>query len=103
MSINNEDNTVWWEGLDKNPPVDATEWKEGTIALYPSKVDNSTQIIKIVEVRQPEPKTFKEAKGLVTSGYQVELEAQWLKELREKYAVEVNEKLLNKVKKNYNK
>ena len=21
------DNTVWWEGLDKNPPVDATEWK----------------------------------------------------------------------------
>ena len=86
-----------------NVNVDATEWKEGTIALYPSKVDNSTQIIKIVEVRQPEPKTFKEAKGLVTSGYQVELEAQWLKELREKYAVEVNEKLLNKVKKNYNK
>jgi type II secretory pathway component PulM len=39
----------------------------------------------------------------VTSGYQVELEAQWLKELREKYAVKVNEKLLNKVKKNYNK
>lgn len=86
-----------------NVNVDATEWKEGTIALYPSKVDNSTQIIKIVEVRQPEPKTFKEAKGLVTSGYQVELEAKWLKELREKYAVNVNEKLLNKVKKNYNK
>ncbi len=27
VAINNEDNTVWWEGLDKNPPVDATEWK----------------------------------------------------------------------------
>ena len=26
VAINNEDNTVWWEGLDKNPPVDATEW-----------------------------------------------------------------------------
>ena len=86
-----------------NVNVDATEWKEGTIALYPSKVDNSTQIIRIVEVRQPEPKTFKEAKGLVTSGYQVELEAQWLKGLREKYTVNVNKKLLNKVKENYNK
>ena len=27
VAINNDDNTVWWEGLDKNPPVDATEWK----------------------------------------------------------------------------
>ena len=27
VAINNEDNTVWWEGLDKNPPADATEWK----------------------------------------------------------------------------
>ncbi len=27
VAINNADNTVWWEGLDKNPPVDATEWK----------------------------------------------------------------------------
>lgn len=27
VAMNNADNTVWWEGLDKNPPVDATEWK----------------------------------------------------------------------------
>lgn len=27
VAINNETNTVWWEKLDKNPPVDATEWK----------------------------------------------------------------------------
>ena len=27
VAINNETNTVWWESLDKNPPVDATEWK----------------------------------------------------------------------------
>ena len=27
VALNNENNTVWWEGLDKNPPVDATEWK----------------------------------------------------------------------------
>lgn len=85
-----------------NVNVDATEWKEGVVELYPSKVDNSTQIVKIVEVRQPEPKTFKEARGVVTSGYQAELEAQWLEQLREKYSVIVDEKLLNKVKENYN-
>ena len=27
VAINNDDNTVWWEGLTKNPPVNATEWK----------------------------------------------------------------------------
>ncbi len=27
VALNNDTNTVWWEGLDKNPPVNATEWK----------------------------------------------------------------------------
>ena len=27
VAINEEDMTVWWEGLDKNPPEKATEWK----------------------------------------------------------------------------
>ncbi len=27
VAINNDDMTVWWEGLDRNPPVNATEWK----------------------------------------------------------------------------
>ena len=26
VAINNDDMTVWWEGLDKNPPENATEW-----------------------------------------------------------------------------
>jgi len=27
VALNNDDMTVWWEGLDKNPPENATEWK----------------------------------------------------------------------------
>lgn len=27
VAVNNDTNNVWWEGLDKNPPVNATEWK----------------------------------------------------------------------------
>lgn len=85
-----------------NVNIDNTEWKVGTIAIYPSTVDNTTQIIRILEVRDPEPKTFKETKGIVTSGYQNEIEAQWIEDLRAKYIVTVNEKLLDKIIKKYN-
>lgn len=27
VALNKDDNTVWWEQLDKNPPVNAMEWK----------------------------------------------------------------------------
>ncbi|MBQ2966616.1 MAG: phosphoenolpyruvate carboxykinase (GTP) [Clostridia bacterium] len=27
VAINKDNNTVWWEGLDKNPPENAIEWK----------------------------------------------------------------------------
>ncbi len=27
VALNNDNMTPWWEGLDKNPPVNATEWK----------------------------------------------------------------------------
>ena len=84
-----------------NINIDAMEWKEGVLNTFESTVDNTTQLIKIVEVRPSEPKTFKEAKGLVTSGNQAELETLWLQQLREKYPVNVNQKLLKKIKKNY--
>lgn len=45
----------------------------------------------VLGVVPPEPKTLKEAKGLVTSDYQNYLEKEWIKELREKYPVTVNE------------
>ncbi len=27
VALNNDDMTVWWEGLDKNPPANATNWR----------------------------------------------------------------------------
>lgn len=45
----------------------------------------------VAGIVQPEPKTLKEAKGLVTSDYQTYLEKEWIKELRAKYPVTVNE------------
>ncbi|HJH60929.1 MAG TPA: peptidylprolyl isomerase [Bacteroidetes bacterium] len=84
-----------------NINIDEMEWTVGNILVIPSTVDKSTEIIKILEVRAPEHKTLKEAKGLVTSAYQEELEKQWVEELKVKYPVNINNKLLKKIKKYY--
>ena len=81
--------------------VDETEWKAGTMKEFPSTVDNTTVIVNIIEVRDPEPKTLREAKGLVTSDYQVELEEQWMEQLHKKYPVKVDQKVLAKVRSLY--
>lgn len=84
-----------------NQFVDQTEWKAGVINEIPSTVDQSTVIVCIREVRQPEQKTLREAKGLVTSDYQMELEEQWMEALHKKYPVSIDEKVLDKVRKLY--
>ncbi len=45
----------------------------------------------------PEPKTLDEARGLYISEYQNFLESNWLKELRKKYKVKVNKKMLKSI------
>ncbi len=84
-----------------NQYVDQTEWKVGVRNEIPSTVDQSTTIVCIRELRGPEEKTLKEARGLVTSDYQVELEQKWVKSLKERYPVKINEKVLDKVRKLY--
>ena len=84
-----------------NQYVDKTEWKVGVRNEIPSTVDQSTTIVCIRELRNPEPKTLKEARGLVTSDYQMELEQQWVQTLKERYPVKINEKVLDKVRKMY--
>ena len=85
----------------ENVNADAMEWKVGVVNKFESSVDNTTQIIKIIEVRPAEPKAFKEAKGLITSAYQAELETLWLQQLKEKYPVVIKEKVLEEIKSNY--
>ena len=84
-----------------NQYVDQTEWKVGVRNEIPSTVDQSTTIVCIRDVRGPEEKTLREARGLVTSDYQVELEQKWVQALKERYPVKINEKVLDKVRKMY--
>lgn len=90
----------YWQHGD-NVDIDETEWKAGELRVIPSTVDKTTKIVRVLEVRDPEPKTLNEAKGLVISAYQQQLEEDWLNELKAKYPVTVNEKTLEKVKNCY--
>ena len=89
-------NTFYQHG--DNPNVDQTEWKAGVRNEIPSTVDHTTVIVNIIEVHQPEIKTLGEARGLVTSDYQNELEEKWMERLRAKYPVMIDEVVLNQVR-----
>lgn len=84
-----------------NQFVDDTEWKAGVRKEFPSEVDKTTVIVNIIEPHKPEPKTLAEARGVVTSDYQAELEQNWMLALHKKYPVEINEKVLEKVRNLY--
>lgn len=59
--------------------------------------DGRTFVVVITEVMPAGNKSFEEARGMVISNYQTYLEEQWLKELKEKYEVKLNDDVLKKV------
>lgn len=92
----------------ENGFIDRIEWKKGyseTLPLhdfhelYDGKAndENSVVFARINNIRKPEPKTLDEARGLVTSDYQNYLEKNWIKELKDKYTVTVNEEVLDNI------
>lgn len=62
------------------------------------KLDDRTVVADIKGVRVPEPKSLDEARGLITAAYQDELEKNWIKELRSKYTVSVDQDVLHSIK-----
>lgn len=62
--------------------------------------DNTASFAYILQAySQPMQRTFIEAKGLVINDYQTLLEKQWTEELKKKYPVLINEKVLNDISK----
>lgn len=61
-------------------------------------VDDHVAIVDLKKIHPPAPKAIDEARGAITAAYQDSLEKQWLKELREKYPVEVDKEVLYSIK-----
>lgn len=73
---------------------------EGVLTQPQTNNDNAASFAYILHVYpQSMPKSFAEAKGQVASDYQQELESKWIKELRSKYPVVINQSALASLKK----
>lgn len=81
----------------ENEFVDKVDWEIGTSPVVYDDNGKAGFLI-ISEKVGPEPKTLSEARGLITADYQNYLEEQWIKELRQKYTVKVNQDVLSEIK-----
>jgi len=82
---------AWEKGA--NPVVDYYVWN----GPKPNNFDSELSFIRGDKI-PPEPKNLNEARGLYVSDYQKYLEEKWIKELRTKYKIKVDKKLLKTIK-----
>lgn len=97
--INVTINSGTYELEDPALPSDL-KLKKGVSKVYFH--NNAYLVIDIKEILPAGQKTFEEAKGSVISDFQDEKEVNWVKSLREKYKVTINESELNQLKNKYN-
>jgi peptidyl-prolyl cis-trans isomerase SurA len=85
--------------MDQLPNTGKQVMEAGRVTpMHTNKEDNTTSFSYIVRRhKNPQQKTFAEAKGMIINDYQVELESAWVKELKKKYPVVINEKVLNEL------
>jgi peptidyl-prolyl cis-trans isomerase SurA len=79
-----------------NHIMDSIPWKTGMTDKF--KNGKSIYIVNVIKIAQPEPKSLRDARGLVTADYQNYLEKEWIVSLKKKYKVEVNQAVFNSIK-----
>lgn len=72
-----------------NPHIDKNWGKKGIVRA--GKEDNRTVIIQFQEYLAADYKKLNEIRGIVTTEFQNRLEEAWIKELRSKFTVKINE------------
>ena len=99
VNTNGDVNVSFTSGeMDKNHQAlpKLFSFKKGVSKIY--NHNDAYMVVLVKEIRPQTQKTFAEAKGKVTSDYQVFKEENWLKELAFKYSIQVNQDVLTKVK-----
>jgi len=84
----------WFTGDD--PDIDNIKWTPG---VHSFTNNNYPSLISIKKVNEPEPLPFNEVQTEIISGYQDWLTEEWIKQLKRKYTVEIDRKVLDEVKK----
>lgn len=87
------DHKTWNKG--ENAMVDAN-WKAGVSA--DQNKDGRVIIVSTSKIIAPAPKSLQEARGVITSDYQSQLEKEWVESLKQKYPVVINRDVLKQVK-----
>ena len=83
-----------WE-VGRNKLVDRFGFK----LRYAYKPNPDYPVVVCVGKKMKAPESWEDEKGKVTTDYQDYLEAEWIKQLRAKYPVEINEKVWESIKK----
>ena len=78
-----------------NEDVDKASWEKG---VSTHAKDKNFVIVEVKNILAPEAKKLNEIKGLITSDYQNYLEQEWVTNLKSKYTIEVDKKVLKLVK-----
>ncbi|WP_298497915.1 peptidylprolyl isomerase [uncultured Algibacter sp.] len=76
-------------------PVDF-QFSKGISKIY--KHNNGFVLVKVKEVLPKTQKSFEEAKGAIMSDYQNYKEENWIKALKAKYKIEINQDVLKEIK-----
>ncbi len=81
-----------------NQMIDSVGWQTGAYGL---KRNTTHHLIYISDILPEQPKKLNDVKGSVISDYQDYLEQSWLEELKNKYTIEVDYTVLDKIKKSF--
>lgn len=111
QAINELKANTWRQILDRNPfniqadsgrfeiaqlPVKQAITKTGVTPPVTDKFDHTATFVQIIKVfPKGTPRDFADARGLVIEDYQKVLEDAWIKKLRTKYPVKVNQKVFD--------
>ncbi len=85
---------IWSQGDD--PDIDGLEWRPGVQTFIKNKVPS---LIFVKNIHKPAPLPFSSVQAEMISGYQDMLMAEWIQQLKNKYAVEIDMEVLEEVKK----
>ena len=85
---------IWITGDD--PDFDRIDWTPGLQSLTKNGFPS---LIKISKVNEPVPRPLKEVQSDMISGYQDWLTEEWIKELKKKFLVKIDNQVFDEVKK----